>query len=596
MQRDGSGNCLSKEQLGDVDGVGLNSRNALNKAALAKDPADVRIIFGQGNAVWESTNGGADVKKVETAPDPGGGGNMANYAYGHSKNLDALWAVKGDGVFVRLVADGSLNRVTLPLTMDGGIDVDVVMAPDRPEHAFVATNERVLVTSDAGVHWDDVTGDLSHQGCGTNDSAKARRIYAIRYVPSTRGDRLFIGTDHGVFMSAVDNPGVWVQAGSKLPTNMAVSDMDYLATGPNSSSDTLVAAIYGRGAWRLPNASVLNRAPKMASFPRKNEFGLCVAAIDVPADASCKATLSPSAFGSGASDPDGDPITFSVDSPGPYLQGEQCVMLSATDSQGASASCKVDVRVLDLTPPVITPPGDFTSTTCGALTLAKPVVTDNCGGYAVTSNAPASFPLGTTTVTWSATDTSGNAATPVTQKVIVGGPPTFTQKPGDKSYTVCDTPPGIGTAKAVDVCGTAVTVTNNAPATFPVGTTTVTWTAVDAKGNKATFTQKVTVGAATDLQAEHFISTVKNNACLEVTRYPAWGPYVHALIIQPQATGVGWPIPFTYTNCGTSSGSGSLPGPWQQGTTRPVSATCPTFIKLGANGAGSVTLTWWGNG
>ena len=600
------GPCLSK--LNDIDGSRLNQdKIAVNKAAVALDPdpslAKVHLVFAQSKGVWESSNEGRDVQKLHTAPiDDDRAGNVMNFAYGHLKNVDALWAISGNALLVRLTAGGPLTSVTtMPVAIQGGRDVDVVMAPDDPKHAFVVTQERVFVTTDAGAtttNWTEITGDLSHTTCGDGpqDVSVARHIYAIRYVPSTRGDRLFIGTDHGVFVAAVDNPGVWVQAGSKLPRNMAVADMDYLATGPNSSNDTLVASIYGRGAWRLPNASMLNLAPKMASFPRRDVFGLCVAAIDVPADASCKATLSPSAFGSGAIDPDRDPITFSVDSPGPYLQGEQCVMLTATDSQGAAASCKVDVRVLDLTPPVITPPGDFTSTTCGALTLAKPVVTDNCSVYAVTSNAPASFPLGTTTVTWSATDTSGNAATPVTQKVIVGGPPTFTQKPGDKSYTVCDTPPGIGTAKAVDVCGTAVTVTNNAPATFPVGTTTVTWTAVDAKGNKATFTQKVTVGAATDLQAEHFISTVKNNACLEVTKYPAWGQYVHALIIQPQATGVGWPIPFTYTNCGTNSGSGSLPGPWQQGTTRPISASCPTFIKLGANGAGSVTLTWWGNG
>jgi len=39
-----------------------------------------------------------------------------------------------------------------------------------------------------------------------------------------------------------------------------------------------------------------------------------------------------------------------------------------------------------------------------------------------------------------------------------------------------------------------VTVSNNAPAGgFPVGTTTVTWTAVDSRGNRATATQSVTI-------------------------------------------------------------------------------------------------------
>ena len=43
----------------------------------------------------------------------------------------------------------------------------------------------------------------------------------------------------------------------------------------------------------------------------------------------------------------------------------------------------------------------------------------------------------------------------------------------------------------------AVTVTNDAPACLPVGTTLVTWTATDANSNTATCTQNITVTAAT---------------------------------------------------------------------------------------------------
>jgi Ca2+-binding RTX toxin-like protein len=50
----------------------------------------------------------------------------------------------------------------------------------------------------------------------------------------------------------------------------------------------------------------------------------------------------------------------------------------------------------------------------------------------------------------------------------------------------------IGQAFAEDDCGGAVTITNNAPATFPLGVTTVTWTAVDARGNTKTATQRIT--------------------------------------------------------------------------------------------------------
>ena len=43
-----------------------------------------------------------------------------------------------------------------------------------------------------------------------------------------------------------------------------------------------------------------------------------------------------------------------------------------------------------------------------------------------------------------------------------------------------------------DNCGIASTV-NDAPASFPLGNTTVTWTVTDNSGNTATCTQVVTV-------------------------------------------------------------------------------------------------------
>jgi hypothetical protein len=49
----------------------------------------------------------------------------------------------------------------------------------------------------------------------------------------------------------------------------------------------------------------------------------------------------------------------------------------------------------------------------------------------------------------------------------------------------------LGNATATDI--QPVTITNNAPKTFPLGLTTITWTATDASGNKANATQTVDV-------------------------------------------------------------------------------------------------------
>jgi hypothetical protein len=74
-------------------------------------------------------------------------------------------------------------------------------------------------------------------------------------------------------------------------------------------------------------------------------------------------------------------------------------------------------------------------------------------------------------------------------------PPTLTVPP-DVSATTTDpngTAVDVGTATATDNADPNPTVTSDAPAIFPVGVTTVTWTATDASGNSAQGTQRVTV-------------------------------------------------------------------------------------------------------
>jgi hypothetical protein len=62
----------------------------------------------------------------------------------------------------------------------------------------------------------------------------------------------------------------------------------------------------------------------------------------------------------------------------------------------------------------------------------------------------------------------------------------------------CGFTPDIGTATASDACDSSVVLSHDAPAIFPLGETTVTWTGVDASGNTATATQRVTLHERTD--------------------------------------------------------------------------------------------------
>src|SRR6185436_6743306 len=104
---------------------------------------------------------------------------------------------------------------------------------------------------------------------------------------------------------------------------------------------------------------------------------------------------------------------------------------------------------------------------------------------------------GVTTVTNTATDSSGNVSTcSFTVTVQDAQAPTLTCPPDmtvAPNAGVCiATGVVLGTPEASDNCG-AVTVTSNAPAIFLPGTNLVTWTATDGGGNTTTCEQRVIV-------------------------------------------------------------------------------------------------------
>ena len=98
-----------------------------------------------------------------------------------------------------------------------------------------------------------------------------------------------------------------------------------------------------------------------------------------------------------------------------FQKGTTTVTCTATDTSSHTASCQFTVTVNDTQPPAITCPANIVvEPTCpaGANATYVPVVSDNCPGVAfVCSPASGStFPVGTTTVTCTATDTSNNTA------------------------------------------------------------------------------------------------------------------------------------------------------------------------------------------
>jgi gliding motility-associated-like protein len=185
------------------------------------------------------------------------------------------------------------------------------------------------------------------------------------------------------------------------------------------------------------------------------------------------------------------------DMPGVFPVGIDTVTYIAIDLGGNSDTCSFTITVTDDENPVISCPGsvtvdaNFGSCSNNTVNIGTATATDNCGIASISSNAPASFPVGATTVTWTAIDVNGNISTCTQLITIVDNelptitcPANITQCPGTLVV--------LGTPTTNDNCGIA-SVTNNAPGSYPIGTTPVTWTVVDVNGNSATCIQNVII-------------------------------------------------------------------------------------------------------
>ncbi len=152
----------------------------------------------------------------------------------------------------------------------------------------------------------------------------------------------------------------------------------------------------------------------------------------------------------------------------------------------------------DTEPPVVTAPADIVGFEATGPTtpvdIGTATATDNVGVTSLTNDAPAGFPLGTTTVTWTAMDAAGNSGTDTQDVTVVDTTAPTVTAPSD--LTTTETTPNIGTGTANDLVDGPLTPTNDSPGTFPLGTTIVTWSATDAAGNTGTDTQSVTVQEA----------------------------------------------------------------------------------------------------
>jgi Ca2+-binding RTX toxin-like protein len=182
-----------------------------------------------------------------------------------------------------------------------------------------------------------------------------------------------------------------------------------------------------------------------------------------------------------------------------FVLGETTITWTAVDTSGNSASATQTVTIVDTTSPSITAPGSITieatSSDSNIITLGNPVSSDLVDIPSISNNAPDLFPLGETIVTWTATDTSGNSASTTQTVTIVDTTSPELIMPEDVMIGAfsLEKQVEIGEAQANDFAGSILTITNDAPNSFPLGDTVVTWNVSDEFGNSASSQQVISV-------------------------------------------------------------------------------------------------------
>ncbi len=296
--------------------------------------------------------------------------------------------------------------------------------------------------------------------------------------------------------------------------------------------------------------------------------------------------------------------------------GTKTLSFTATDGCGNTSTCTFNVIVIstntcltDAEKPVFKKcPSSIsltTSKTCAEAEWDKPIVTDNCCDPSVSlATAPSvglknesCFPIGVTTVIYTATDLKGNKATcsfTVTVTKVVdpcttdAEKPVFKNCPSNISLTItrtCATANWTAPTATDNCCDPSVSVTTTPTAglksesCFPIGVTTVTYTATDLKGNKATCIFTVTVTKVVDPCATDTEKPVFKNCPTNIN-----------LTVTSDCATANWTAPTATDNCGTPSISSN----YRSGFCFPIGITTVKYKaedKKGNEATCSFTIT-----
>ncbi len=281
-------------------------------------------------------------------------------------------------------------------------------------------------------------------------------------------------------------PGITYQIGNEVITSPYVFPV----------GTTTVTATAANGCGRVTKSFTVTVVDKTVPVPWTASLP------DVTGECAVKITETPGAHdnctGLYLAATTTDPLEYTA-------QGTYTVTWTYRDAGGNTTTQTQKVVVQDRTAPVPVVATLPEATGDCSITVTVPRATDNCrGSLTATTTDPTTYTTqGTFVIHWRYDDGRGNV-TEQPQTVIVKDVTnpvltapaalTLTNDPGQCGRSLAGI--ALGTPIASDNCGGLKPATHDAPAFFPAGTTTVTWTVEDAAGNRSTAAQRVTVANA----------------------------------------------------------------------------------------------------